>query len=85
MSQSPNDPILLTSSLHVDEARKAIADLVNELLQEAQSGSLAQLPDLPGLDAQATAHYIQRVVAKELPVPAPIACQVECILHVLKS
>ena len=56
-----------------------------ELLQEAQSGSLAQLPDLPGLDAQATAHYIQRVVAKELPVPAPIACQVECILHVLKS
>ena len=34
MSQSPNDPILLTSSLHVDEARKAIANLVKQLLQE---------------------------------------------------
>ena len=56
-----------------------------ELLQEAQSGSLAQLPDLPTLDAQATAHYIQRVLAGDLPVPAPIARQVECILHVLKS
>ena len=56
-----------------------------ELLQEAQSGSLAQLPDLPTLDAQATAHYTQRVLAGDLPVPAPIARQVECILQVLKS
>jgi anthranilate phosphoribosyltransferase len=56
-----------------------------QLLQEAQSGSLAQLPDLPGLDAQATAHYTQRVLAGDLPVPAPIARQVECILQVLKS
>jgi anthranilate phosphoribosyltransferase len=56
-----------------------------ELLQEAQSGSLAQLPDLPGLDAQGTAHYIQQVLSGDLPVPAPIARQVECILQVLKS
>lgn len=55
------------------------------LLQAAQTGSLAQVPELPSLDAQATALYTQRVLAGELPVPAPIARQVECILHVVKA
>ena len=55
------------------------------LLQAAQAGSLAQVPDLPSLDAQATAHYTQRVLAGELAVPTPIARQVECILHALKA
>jgi len=35
MSHSPNQPILLSSSLHVDDARKAIAELVNDLMQES--------------------------------------------------
>jgi acetyl-CoA carboxylase alpha subunit len=33
---SPNSPILLTASLHVDEARKAISGLVSELIQESR-------------------------------------------------
>ena len=36
MSHSPNQPILLTSSLHVDDARKAIAALVDDLIQESE-------------------------------------------------
>ncbi len=32
MTHSPNDPILLSSSLHYHEARKAISDLVKDLL-----------------------------------------------------
>ena len=36
IKHSPNNPILLTASLHVDEARKAISDLVNELLLESR-------------------------------------------------
>ena len=37
MKHSPNSPILLTSSLHVDEARQAISNLVTELLHESQA------------------------------------------------
>ena len=36
MNHSPNNPILLSSSLHVDDARKAIAQMVDELLTEAR-------------------------------------------------
>ena len=44
MKHSPNSPILLTSSLHVDEARKAISQLVNELIEESKAiGNLADL------------------------------------------
>jgi len=35
MKHSPNNPILLSSSLRVDQAREAIADLVNALLIES--------------------------------------------------
>ena len=55
------------------------------VLQEAQTGSLAQLPELPSLEAQATALYTQGVLSGELPVPTPIARQVECILHVVNA
>ncbi len=52
------------------------------LLQEAQSGPLASLPELPKqLDAASTADYIRQVMAGQSPVPAPIARQVEHILH----
>ena len=51
-------------------------------LQEAQSGTLAALPDLPDTtDAAATAAYIQAVMTGTLTVPAPIARQVEHILR----
>ena len=53
-------------------------------VQPPQEGPLAQLPDLPGTDAAATAAYIQRVLRGELPVPAPLALQVQHILHEVK-
>ena len=53
-----------------------------QLRQEAQSGTLATLPDLPKTtDAASTAAYIQTVLAGRQPVPASIARQVEHILH----
>ncbi|MES2414892.1 MAG: DNA-binding protein YbiB [Pseudomonadota bacterium] len=54
------------------------------LLQEAQAGSLATMPDLPkSTGALETAAYIHAVLAGEKPVPASIARQVEHILHLL--
>ena len=56
------------------------------LLQEAQSGTLAALPDLPSTtDAELTATYIRAVIAGTKPVPASIAKQVEHILRVTKQ
>ena len=51
-------------------------------LQDAQAGSLQQLPELPASDAEATARYTQAVLAGTLPVPASIGAQVEHILHI---
>ena len=49
-------------------------------VQEAQEGPLATLPQLPSsIDAASTADYIRAVLAASLPVPAPIARQVEHI------
>ena len=54
----------------------------HQLLQEAQSGILAALPDLPkSTDAVSTAAYIQAVMKGDKPVPAAIARQVEHILR----
>jgi len=70
MKHSPNNPILLTSSLHVDEARTAIASLVNELLQESQAiadpGEIETIP----LD-----QAINRILAEDLlsPIDVPAA------------
>jgi anthranilate phosphoribosyltransferase len=52
-------------------------------VQPAQSGALQALPDLPDASADATARYVQSVLAGELAVPAPIATQVEHILQAL--
>jgi molybdopterin molybdotransferase len=70
MSQSPNDPILLTSSLHVDEARKAIANLVNQLLQEAESINRPDTIETVPLD-----QAINRILAQDLlsPIDVPAA------------
>jgi anthranilate phosphoribosyltransferase len=52
------------------------------LLQAAQDGPLASLPDLPReVDAASTAAYIRAVLDGERPVPRPIAQQVEHILQ----
>jgi len=52
------------------------------LLQEAESGSLATLPELPrDIDAVSTARYIRRVMAGESPLPPSIAQQVKHIVQ----
>ena len=52
------------------------------LLQEAKSGTLPSLPDLPKeFNADATATYIRSVMAGTSPVPPSIAKQVEHILR----
>ena len=46
-------------------------------LQAQQGGTLAEVPGLPSeIDVASTATYTRRVLAGELPVPAPIATQV---------
>ena len=60
----------------------AFRDGQRHLLQPAQEGSLASLPDLPkDISAEATAAYIRAVLDGHLPVPAPIALQVAHILR----
>ncbi|MBD3894083.1 DNA-binding protein YbiB [Hydrogenophaga sp.] len=55
------------------------------LLQPAQAGSLASLPELPReVDAASTAAYIRDVLDDRKPVPAPIALQVAHILQELQ-
>ena len=55
-------------------------------LQEAQGGPLTALPTLPRTtDAASTAAYTRAVLSGELPVPEPIARQVEHILHLLRK
>jgi molybdopterin molybdotransferase len=70
MKHSPNNPILLSSSLHVDEARLAIANLVNELLEESKA--LASPADIEtvGLD-----QALNRILAEDLlsPIDVPAA------------
>ena len=52
------------------------------LLQEAQSGTLAELPDLPrDTDSLLTALYIRQVLSGAAPTPAPISQQVKHILE----
>jgi anthranilate phosphoribosyltransferase len=56
------------------------------VLQAAQAGSLATVPDLPKeIDAESTARYISAVMAGSLPVPAPIAQQVAHIVHLTQQ
>jgi len=57
---------------------------VTRRVQEQREGSLAQLPDMPAIDAAATATYIQQVLRGERAVPEPIALQVQHILSEAK-
>jgi molybdopterin molybdotransferase len=67
---SPNNAILLTDSLHVDEARKAIAELVTELLQESLVGS-----DLAATQSVLLDQAMNRILAVDLlsPIDVPAA------------
>jgi anthranilate phosphoribosyltransferase len=53
-------------------------------LVDTQAGSLIKLPELPtDIDAASTARYTQAVLNGELPVPAPLATQVQAVLKAL--
>jgi len=54
-------------------------------VQNLQEGPLTQLPELPATDAVATALYTENVLKDLLPVPTPIARQVQHLLHALKA
>ena len=70
MNLSPNSPILLSSSLHVGEARKAIAQLVAELITESR---LIQNP--ADIETIALDQALNRVLAKDVlsPIDVPSA------------
>lgn len=70
MNLSPNSPILLSSSLHVDEARKAIAQLVAELITESR---LVQNP--ADIETVSLDQAINRVLAEDVlsPIDVPSA------------
>ena len=72
-----------------DARRTPAMDVFNDgqtlRVQEQQEGSLAKMPELPGTDAAATAVYIEHVLQNLLPVPAPIALQVQHILREVKA
>ena len=57
-----------------------------QVLQPAQEGSLATLPDLPpGQDIQATVRYTQAVLAGQRPVPDPVRVQAERIVALART
>ena len=70
MSHSPNQAILLTSSLHVDDARKAIAALVEDLIQEATA-----INDPADIETVPLDQAINRILAADLlsPIDVPAA------------
>lgn len=56
------------------------------VMQPAQGGALAALPELPAaIDPASTAHYIRAVMSGGKPVPIPIARQVQGILQLLSE
>ena len=70
MKHSPNSPILLTSSLHVDEARKAISEMVQELIQESTA-----IGDSKDIEVVSLDQAIDRILAENLlsPIDVPAA------------
>ncbi len=70
MSHSPNQSILLTSSLHVDDARKAISALVEDLIQESKAINESSDIETVPLD-----RAINRILAADLlsPIDVPAA------------
>lgn len=67
MSHSPNQPILLTSSLHVDDARIAIAALVDDLVQESKA-----INDPADIETVTLDKAIDRILAVDLLSPIDV-------------
>jgi molybdopterin molybdotransferase len=67
---APSDPIYISGSLHVDQARIAIADLVTGLIAESHARSEPNAIECIALD-----QAINRILAKDLlsPIDVPIA------------
>lgn len=70
MKLSPNSQMLLSSSLRVDEARSAIAQLVAELISESRS-----IQDPADIETVALDHAIDRILAEDVlsPIDVPSA------------
>jgi anthranilate phosphoribosyltransferase len=95
LQQSRADALLLrgTEGEPVADARRTPrmsvflqGELRADLGVAQREGVLTQIPELPrDIDAASTARYIERVMADQLPVPEPIALQVECILRALQA
>ena len=67
---SPNNPIFLSTSLHVDDARKAIAGLVENLIAESKA-----LNNPGDIEAVSLNQAVNRILAKDLlsPIDVPAA------------
>ena len=70
MKHSPNSPMLLSTSLHVDDARKAIAELVNELIDESKA-----IGDPADIETVSLDQALNRILAEDLlsPINVPAA------------
>jgi len=70
IQHSPNSPILLTASLHVDEARMAISNLVKELIAESR-----KLNNASDIESVTLDQAINRILAEDLlsPIDVPAA------------
>jgi anthranilate phosphoribosyltransferase len=66
-------------------AMDAFADGEVTRVQEAQAGSLANVPGLPDPDVQSTSVWIQAVLDGQEPVPTPIALQVAHIVQLSRQ
>jgi molybdopterin molybdotransferase len=66
----PSDPIYISGSLHVDQARIAISDLVKDLIAESHERSESDAIECIALD-----QAINRILAKDLlsPIDVPVA------------
>lgn len=73
-----------------DARRTPAIDVFNKgevkRIQEAQSGTLLELPQLPSaIDAGTTAEFITAVLKGEIAIPKPIELQVEKIVQEVKT
>jgi len=66
-------------------AMDAFADGEVTRVQEAQAGSLTNVPGLPDPDVQSTSVWIQAVLDGQEPVPTPIALQVAHIVQLSRQ
>ena len=66
-------------------AMDAFVDGQVQRIQEAQTGPLARLPDLPAPDAASTGRWIESVLSGERPVPEPIALQVSHLVRLART